>query len=122
MTENDFHLDSEQIFDRAGALSRVLDDEQLLEEILDIYLQDTPGLIEALKKAVSDGNAIEAQKYAHTIKGSSANVGANRVQKRSLDAEMSARKGELDQLPSRIMKIEEQFQIFRVTVKTNDPA
>ncbi|MGC2061770.1 MAG: ATP-binding protein [Thermodesulfovibrionales bacterium] len=48
----------------------------LVTRILSIYLADSSGLLSRLHKAVMEGSASEIQKAAHSLKSSSANVGA----------------------------------------------
>ncbi len=48
----------------------------LLREILDLFLDDAPGLAARIREAVAAGNAEQLRTSAHTLKGSSANVGA----------------------------------------------
>lgn len=54
-------------------------DDTFLNEIIGIYLEDTPLRIADLKAAFASGETPLFTRSAHTIKGSSANVGAARV-------------------------------------------
>ncbi|AKC83048.1 hypothetical protein IMCC26134_10145 [Verrucomicrobia bacterium IMCC26134] len=54
-------------------------DDTFLREIITIYLEDTPLRIADLKKSFHDGDKALFTRSAHTIKGSSANVGSSRV-------------------------------------------
>jgi histidine phosphotransfer protein HptB len=52
------------------------DGGEFLREIVNIYIEDTPNRITDLKKSLAAGDAAAFTRAAHTIKGSSANVGA----------------------------------------------
>ncbi|MGA2015936.1 MAG: Hpt domain-containing protein [Opitutaceae bacterium] len=52
------------------------DDGAFLKEIVGIYLEDTPKRLQDLKESLASGNVVLFTRTAHTIKGSSANVGA----------------------------------------------
>jgi HPt (histidine-containing phosphotransfer) domain-containing protein len=54
-------------------------DDTFLREIISIYLEDTPLRIADLKRSFQSGENALFTRSAHTIKGSSANVGASRV-------------------------------------------
>lgn len=54
-------------------------DDTFLREIISIYLEDTPLRIGDLKRSFQSGENALFTRSAHTIKGSSANVGASRV-------------------------------------------
>lgn len=75
-------------------------DDTFVKEIIGIYLEDIPERLSALKSArVSDDRALYVRS-AHTIKGSSANVGAAEVQHLATRLEQRAKQealAELDQ-------------------------
>ncbi len=52
------------------------DGGEFLREIIAIYLEDTPKRIEDLRSTLKSGDTAGFTRAAHTIKGSSANVGA----------------------------------------------
>ena len=54
-------------------------DDTFLKEIIGIYLQDTPLRLAELRNAAASGDNALYTRSAHTIKGSSSNVGATNV-------------------------------------------
>ena len=54
------------------------DNGEFLREIIGIYIEDTPKRIADLKACLASGDTSAFTRAAHTIKGSSANVGARR--------------------------------------------
>ncbi|UCE65708.1 MAG: response regulator, partial [Candidatus Zixiibacteriota bacterium] len=50
-------------------LSRAADDPSILKEVIDVFLQDYPSMLDDLQKAVTDKNAEEIEKRAHKLKG-----------------------------------------------------
>ncbi|HEX5484084.1 MAG TPA: PAS domain S-box protein, partial [Terriglobia bacterium] len=68
-----------EIFDRAEALERVEGDEELLDEIVRLFLETYPGTLAQLRDAVERGDADEIQKSAHKLKGGISNFGAQKV-------------------------------------------
>ncbi len=51
-------------------------DEEVMGEILDLFMEDAPRQIAALGEAITRGDWEEAHRLAHTLKGSASNVGA----------------------------------------------
>lgn len=49
----------------------------VLTEILTVFLTDVPRRIDQLKAAWRDGHAVGVQRAAHSLKGSSGNIGAD---------------------------------------------
>ena len=62
-------------FDREGFLERTMGDRALASEIVAAFLADSPPLLEKLSEAIAAGDAAAAGKFAHTLKGSGANMG-----------------------------------------------
>jgi len=52
------------------------DSGEFLREIVGIYIEDTPKRIDEMRRSLAAGDAASFTRAAHTIKGSSANVGA----------------------------------------------
>ena len=51
----------------------------ILKRILGLYLDDSPKLLSQLKNAVEQGDTESVRRTAHSLKSSSANVGANHL-------------------------------------------
>lgn len=65
----------------------------LVKSIVDLYLEHTPGLIQQIKKALSERNAESLFKAAHSLKSSSANIGALRLSVLASQFEQNGREG-----------------------------
>ncbi len=102
-----------KIFDRENLLDRLGNDEVLCRKILDMFLQDVPGIIEKLKTAVNDNDAEQTRMEAHTIKGMSANMGACRLNEAASEMETAGEEGELDKVRSLMGKLEQEFENFQ---------
>ena len=51
----------------------------LIVELIDLYLEDTPQRVEAIRAAVAQADAASIKRAAHTLKGSSGSVGVCQV-------------------------------------------
>ena len=67
--------------------------EEGLDELLDEYLLDTPSQLEQLKVAVEAGDITAIASVAHTLKGSSGNLGVSGVSELCQQLEQEARGG-----------------------------
>ena len=74
-------------------MERVDEDEELIREVLEIFLEDTPSTLEALKAGISDQSTEAVAKAAHTLKGASANIAANRLRDQAYELEIKAKSG-----------------------------
>ena len=80
-------------YNRAEALTRAADDEELLAEIIDIFLAETPALVEQIGSYLESGDCDRAFRAAHTVKGSSSNLSADAVTEAARAVELPARAG-----------------------------
>lgn len=94
------------VFNRELALDRVGGDEELLQEIVGLYLAEYPDLLEQIQSAVKTGDAPGLFRSAHTLKGSLGALGAESAQQRAFDLEMSGREGDLQGAPGMVADLE----------------
>ena len=66
-------------------------DDSFLREVIEIFVNDTPVRIEELKSSLSRGDQTTFIRAAHSIKGSSSNVGAQRLCEMAKSLEADAR-------------------------------
>ena len=83
-------------------------DDEFMEELIDIYLDDMPRQIQALRDAVENQDAAAAAATAHRLKGASGNVGADSLSALCRDIEMSSRQSRLDQLPKLVEAVSQE--------------
>src|SRR6185312_3441351 len=81
-----------------------------LSRLVGIYLQHTPAAIRQLRSAADGGHCGEAQRVAHTIKSSSAMLGATALARLLADAEAAGRENSGDALPSIVGAIEVEYE------------
>ena len=87
--------------------------ELLLHRVLATFLQDTPRQLAALHEAVAENDPATIRKTAHSLKSSSANVGADMLAKLFKDLEQMARAGQTGGAAGQIAQLEREFQSVR---------
>jgi PAS domain S-box-containing protein len=95
--------------DREALLNRVGGDEEVLREVVRIFLEDTPLQLEAMGKALVDRDAPTLRRLAHTLKGSSGTAGAVALQSAALALETAAAAGDFDSARSLAQPVKDQF-------------
>jgi two-component system, sensor histidine kinase and response regulator len=63
--------------DVRDALSRLGEDRELLASIIEIYLEDSPGLLDKARRAVMGNDPAALQRAAHSLKGLAVTLSAN---------------------------------------------
>lgn len=85
------------------------DNDEFLREIAAIFLEDTPLRIAELEQSLAAGDAAKFTRAAHSIKGSSANLGAMALRAVAETLEHNARKDGLAGVASHIDAIKAEF-------------
>ncbi len=84
-----------RVFDIQDALDRVEGDRDLLEEIVRIFTGECSSNMDAIRQALSAGDAHLLERLAHTIRGAAANLSAFAVSAAALKLEKLAGAGNL---------------------------
>jgi len=100
---------SSRIFDRAGMMARLMDDEELARTVVEGFLDDIPRQIAAVKGYLETGDAPGVERQAHSIKGASANVGGERLREVAFELEKAAKAGDLSAAGGHMAELEAQF-------------
>lgn len=111
------NLGPQSVFDRAAMLDRLAGDQELLAEIVELYVTEMPKMINALMLYLEDKDLAGAERQAHSIKGASANVSAEVVRGVAFEMEKLAKAGELDGIRGRLEELELAYQDFKNVVK-----
>lgn len=74
--------------------------------LIDIYIADTQTHVLNLKQSINENNATESHRLAHTIRGSSANIGARALQEICEKIEQFCKQGNLQDAKNHIDRIE----------------
>ena len=89
----------------------------VLQEVLTLFLNEVPKKIEALRAAAAAGDAMVAQRTAHSLKGSSGNIGARalhdvcrRLDDDAKNGDLSGVQTLLDQLNAEYEKVEKEIR------------
>ena len=106
-------LSASTLFDRAGMLARLMNDESLLHTVSSGFLLDIPKQIVALQSYLENGNLQTAERQAHTIKGAAANVGGNRLREVALKIEQTARDGKLQAAQAAMPALQAEFEALK---------
>jgi HPt (histidine-containing phosphotransfer) domain-containing protein len=83
---------------------------ELLTRVINLYLVESPKLLLKLKQAAGASNAPEIANSAHSLKSSSANVGAKALSRYCEDLEASARRADTEEARKIFAKVEAEHR------------
>jgi signal transduction histidine kinase/DNA-binding NarL/FixJ family response regulator/HPt (histidine-containing phosphotransfer) domain-containing protein len=94
------------LFDAKGMLELLGGDIEIAQLVLPEMIGNVRQEVETLKRACSSDDASTAERAAHTIKGLAGTVCSSKVRELALDAEISARNGNLATVMQRLPALE----------------
>lgn len=80
-----------------------------LVELIEVYLNDSPQLIEQIRTGLAAGEVDTVRRAAHSLKSNSASFGANRLANAARELEMIAKGGTLDGAGAKLETVEAEF-------------
>jgi two-component system, sensor histidine kinase and response regulator len=89
-------LPGTEAIDLAGTLERLDGDRELFDELAELFKSDCPKLVEGMRRAIVLHDAKSLGNFAHTLKGSSANLGALAVSQAAGELERLSLDGNVD--------------------------
>jgi len=108
------------VFDPASVLSRLEGDNELVHIVFESFLADVPRQIQALKDLVESRDDAGSARQAHAIRGASANVGGESLQKLAAEMEKAADAGDWRSVIARMDELELRFSLLKNAIEEND--
>lgn len=102
-----------QVIDLSVLMENLSDDRDLVFNILDDFLEYIPIKISDLKKAFDNGEASSVRHEAHRIKGLTANIGAESLNRIAHQIEIAGESGNLTGVDSLLSQFDEQLGLFK---------
>lgn len=101
------------IWDRAAALKRLDGDEELLSELMDMLLDQIEEGMLHLAEAIGRGDAHGVEQTAHSLKGASASLGAERFRQCAFQLEQIGRSGNLSEATNALVKLRGEAHLLQ---------
>jgi HPt (histidine-containing phosphotransfer) domain-containing protein len=93
------------------------DNDEFLKEIISIYLEDTPQRIAELGTSLAAGDVGTFTRAAHSIKGSSSNLGATRLRAAAEILEHGSKKNGLVDVEAGIATVKLEFALAEMALR-----
>lgn len=94
------------------------DDGEFLREIAGIFLDDTPQRLAELDQSLGTGDVVAFTRAAHSIKGSSSNLGASILRSAAEALEHEAKSNGLGGVAPLVAKVKTEFERARAELTT----
>jgi HPt (histidine-containing phosphotransfer) domain-containing protein len=84
--------------------------DDFIGELVDTFLEESPGLFEQMNQALEDGDAATFQRAAHSLKSNSASFGAQPLEALARDLETMGRDGRLAEAAPKMSELEAAYE------------
>ena len=78
------------VWDQQAMYKRVLENDELMKTLINVYFDETPDRLAEVKKAVNNSDFENLRRVAHTIKGVAGNLSGHRLQHQAKEMEEAA--------------------------------
>src|ERR1700693_1634452 len=100
---------SEQDLSRTALLELFGEDEGLRRELVGLFLEDSPALLNDLRAGVAGHDAAMVERAAHSLKGSVGNFGAKRAAELARRLEVMGRSRDLGGAPEALTALDREM-------------
>jgi two-component system sensor histidine kinase/response regulator len=106
-----------RVWQRAEALDRLGGDEELLRELCQIFLEESPKLLQKLRQAVVDGDPEAVLQAAHCLKGELSYLGAGSALQAARQLVVMGHKKDLSQAMETLATLERELANVHCAMK-----
>lgn len=104
--KNSVILDKEELMERVGG------EKELFDEIITLFLQDTPLQVKQLKDALENKDGETIYRQGHTLKGSAANIGAHALKDAASEMEKAGKSDDWDLMDKIYRKVVQELKML----------
>jgi CheY-like chemotaxis protein/HPt (histidine-containing phosphotransfer) domain-containing protein len=92
--------------DRASLMDRVEGDRELLAEMIALFVDDVPRLMDTMRSALRQGDMTVLERSAHSLKGAASNLSANLTSAAASQLEKNAKNGDVEASKASLTSLE----------------
>ena len=93
-------------------------ESELLVEVIDCYLEDSPKLLDEMSQAIQQQQAILLQRSAHSMKSSSASVGASNLSELCKELEYIGREGTTEGADKILSQAQAEYMLVETALRS----
>ena len=93
------------------------DGEEVIKEVIAAYLEETPKLLQEIASAIAQKNAQQLYRAAHTLKSSSAMLGATKLGNLCKELELMGRAGTIQDGESKKLQLETEYETVKAALQ-----
>ncbi len=118
VTHTDPAEDQKAIFNRPALLQRLSNHDEMIPKFVALFFKEVDQDLPVLEAAIVSGDSKAAAGCAHSIKGVSGNIGADRMYAVALELEACVKEGEAADIRARIAALRAEYELFKAETET----
>ena len=107
------YISDEPVFDESLALSHVEGDTELFRRVIELFLEDAPTMLSAIREAVNVRDPAALASSAHALKGAVSHFEARHAVESAKSLEMIGLSGRIDEAESPLAELEQGIDRLR---------
>jgi HPt (histidine-containing phosphotransfer) domain-containing protein len=100
-------------WDKAFALEQAADDEELLQELIDIFKESSLSDLALVKQSIEKGDADMGMSSAHSMKGAAASLGFLGIREVTEVMEADCREGSVAVITAKLPELEQLVSLLQ---------
>lgn len=100
-------------WDKQFALEQAAEDEELLQELIEIFKQSCSDDYQSMKTSIAENDPVKTCAAAHSIKGAAASLGVIGIRDIASEIEQDSRAGSIAAAQERIGELNELLQLLQ---------
>ncbi len=100
-------------WDKAFALEQAADDEELLQELIDIFKESSLSDLAIVKQSIENGDPDKGRSSAHSMKGAAASLGFSGIREVTEAMEADCRGGSTAVMTAKLAELEELISLLQ---------
>ena len=110
--------DQKAIFNRPALLQRLSNHNEMIPKFVAMFIKEVEQDLPVLEAAIISGDSKAAAGCAHSIKGVSGNIGADRMYVVALELEAGFKDGEAADIRGKIAALRAEYELFKAETET----
>jgi len=100
-------------WDKAFALEQAADDEELLQELIDIFKESSLSDLALVKQSIEKADADKGMSSAHSMKGAAASLGFQGIKEVAEAIEVDCREGSTAVITAKLPELEQLINLLQ---------
>ncbi len=113
-------IDDMGIINLKELLKNIDNDQELFEELITIYLDESKDLLEGVESAIKTENYASLKLNAHSLKGSSQNFGSNQFAQVAAEIELAGKEENIEVAKCALPKLKEEFEKVKSAIYADE--